>query len=187
MADLIPVERLPPLADTQLSDAQRQVVASIIAGPRGGLRGPFVPMLRSPELALRASQLGEYLRFNCAVPKRLREFAILLTAAHWRQNYEWHAHASLAGAAGVAPATLADLAAGRKPTDMADDEAIIYEFCTELHRDHQVTDRTYGTAVELLGEPGVVDLCGLCGYYALLAMLLNVAVTPLPQGATHTF
>ncbi len=45
-----------------------------------------------------------------------------------------------------------------------------------------MSDTTYGRTVELFGERGVIDLCGLCGYYSLLAMVMNVARTPLPAG-----
>jgi len=118
---------------------------------------------------------------------KLREFAILITARHWAQRYEWHVHAPLAENAGMSRAIIDELAMDHRPAGMDAGEATIYDFCTELHRTHGVSDDTYVAAQRLLGDAGIVDLCGLCGYYAMLAMLLNVARTGLPEGAQPAF
>jgi 4-carboxymuconolactone decarboxylase len=180
-------ERLPPLADAALSAAQRRAVEAITQGPRGRLGGPFKALLRSPELCQRTQMLGEYLRYDSGITPRLRELAILATARHWRQNYEWNAHAPLAERAGLPRALIDALAAGRSPDPLADDEAAVLGFCNELHKTHGVTDAVYERTREALGEVGVVELCGICGYYALLAMVLNVARTSLPPGAEAAF
>ncbi|MFT3905450.1 MAG: carboxymuconolactone decarboxylase family protein [Steroidobacteraceae bacterium] len=181
------MERLGALPAESLDDAQRRVAATLAAGPRGALRGPFVPLLRSPELCDRTQHLGEFLRYQCSVPERLRELAIIQTARLWQQTYEWHVHAPLALRAGVASETIAALAAGHRPERLQDDEALIIDFCVELHGHHSVSDGTYARALALLGERGVVDLVGLCGYYALLAMVLNVAQSALPAGSQPAF
>jgi 4-carboxymuconolactone decarboxylase len=181
-------ERLAPLPEAALSPAQRRVADAMREGPRGRLSGPFVALLRSPELCQRAQLLGEYLRFESIVPQRLRELAILTTARHWRQNYEWLTHAPIAERAGLARGLIDAIAAGASggssvPAEAAPDEAIVLRFCRELHETHAVSDAAYAQARELLGEDGIVELCGLCGYYALLAMVLNVARTaPPPDG-----
>ncbi len=179
--------RLPPLDDATLSAAQRRVVDAITQGPRGRLSGPFIALLRSPELCQRTQMLGEYLRYDSDITPRLRELAILATARHWHQNYEWNSHAAIAERAGLPRALIDALAEGRSPDPVADDEAAVLGFCRELHQKHAVGDATYARARELLGEAGVVELCGICGYYALLAMVLNVARTPLPAGAKAPF
>ncbi|MGA8708752.1 MAG: carboxymuconolactone decarboxylase family protein [Steroidobacteraceae bacterium] len=179
--------RLPPIAEVHLTEAQRQARAAIMQGPRGRLSGPFVPLLRSPELCQRTQLLGEYLRFGSVIPQRLRELAILSTARHWRQSFEWQTHAPIAQGLGLAAGTLAALAAGLAPDALAADEAVVLEFCHQLHTTHAVSDQTYAAARDLLGEPGVIELCGLCGYYALLAMVLNVARTPPPVGGPSPF
>lgn len=178
-----PPDRLPPIPPEELSPAQRRAADALVRGPRGALFGPFVPMLRSPELLERAQRLGEYLRYRSALAPRLRELAILTTARHFRQSYEWYVHAPPALAAGVAAPTLSSLAAGRRPEPLAPDEAAVYDFCIELHSGRVVSDATYAAAVKVLGEIGVVDLCGVCGYYGLLAMTMNAARTALPAGA----
>ncbi len=179
--------RLPPIAEPHLSEAQRQVRAAILQGPRGRLSGPFIALLRSPELCQRTQLLGEYLRFGSVIPQRLRELAILATARHWHQNFEWQAHAPIAQSLGISAETIAALASGVAPAALAAEESVVLDFCRELHTTHAVSDQTYAAARELLGEPGVVELCGLCGYYALLAMVLNVARTPPAAGGPSPF
>lgn len=176
-------DRLPPIPPDELTSDQRRAAAALERSRRGALFGPFVPMLRSPELMDRAQRLGEYLRYDSAIPRRLRELAILVTARHFRQSYEWHVHAPAAVEAGLAGPTLAALAEGRRPEALQADEAVVYDFCTELHGRHEVSDSTYARARALLGEQGVIDLCGVCGYYGLLALVMNAARTPLPPGA----
>ena len=164
-----------------MSPAQRQAAEAIAAGPRGGLRGPFNAWLRSPELADRAQRLGEYLRFRSSVPKRLNELAILITARAWDAEFEWHAHYPLALRAGLDPAVAADIAAGKRPAVMAEDEAAVFDFATELRRDRRVSEAVFARAKAALGEQGVVDLIGVLGYYDLVSMTLNVAQVKPPE------
>lgn len=178
-------DRLPPIPSQALTPAQRRTADALVQGRRGALFGPFVPMLRSPKMLDRAQRLGEYLRYESAIPAKLRELAILVTARHFRQAYEWHVHAPAAAQAGLATESIEALAEGRRPEALQRDEAVIYDFCTELHRTHQVSDEAYAAACTLLGEQGLVDLCAVCGYYGLLALVMNVARTPLPEGVTE--
>jgi len=176
-------DRLPLLSRDEMTPEQQRAADALVRGRRGALFGPFVPLLRSPELLDRAQRLGEYLRYDSALPARLRELAILVTARHFRQAYEWHVHAPAGIEAGLAPETLAGIAADDRPPSMRADEAVIHDFCSELHVRHEVSDATYAAALTLLGERGLVDLCGVCGYYGLLALVMNAARTPLPEGA----
>jgi 4-carboxymuconolactone decarboxylase len=158
------------------------VADAIAGGPRGGLRGPFQAWLRSPEFANRMQKVGEYLRFESRVPGRLNELAILVTARAWDAQYEWYAHHRLAMEAGLDPAIAADIAEGRRPAAMQDDEAVVYDFCTELRATRGVSDATLARATALLGEDGVIDLIGVSGYYDVVSMTLNVAQVALPDG-----
>jgi 4-carboxymuconolactone decarboxylase len=173
-------ERFPVLTDRQMSPEQKAVADAIRSGPRASLGGPFNAWLRSPQLADRAQKVGEYIRFQSSVPKRLNEFAILITARHWNAKYEWYAHYPLALQAGLKPQVAADLAHGRRPAGMAADEAAVYDFCTELRRDRRVSDETFAAAKAALGEQGVIDLVAVSGYYDLVSMTLNVAEVPAP-------
>jgi 4-carboxymuconolactone decarboxylase len=174
--------RFKPLTPEEMTPEQRQVAAAIVAGPRGGMRGPFSALLRSPELADRAQKLGEYVRFRSSLPKALNELAILVTARHWTAQYEWYAHARLAAEAGLAPALIAALAEGKPPAEMSREESVVYAFCSELLERHEVSDATFAAAREAFGERGIVDLVGASGYYGLVSMVLNVARQPLPNG-----
>ena len=188
-------DRLPPLAADALTDAQRRVAAELAAGPRGGVIGPFVPLLRSPELLQHAQRMGEYLRYRSAIGTRLSELVILLIARFWSQQVEWSIHVPIAVAAGIAADTIAAIASGRRPTALSDDEAIVYDFCFELNVDQDVCDVTFDRALARFGEHGVVDLMGLNGYYTFLAMLMNGAHTapaatpaiPLPPFPPRTW
>jgi 4-carboxymuconolactone decarboxylase len=166
-----------------MTETQKRVYESIAGGPRGGVRGPFNALLRSPELADRVQKVGEYLRFNSALPPRLNELAILINARFWGSKYEWYAHRPLAEKGGLAPAIADDIARNARPTSMQADETVVYEFCTALHTTHGVDDVLFKRAVGALGERGVIDLIGVSGYYTLVSMVLNVADIPLPPGA----
>jgi len=178
-------DRMPPIPADKLTDAQKKAQQEIAAGLRGakGLRGPFVPLLRSPELMTPLQKAGEYLRYRSSLGVRLTEFVVLLIARRWNQEYEWHAHEKSAREAGVAGQTIAAIRECRRPAEMDADQAIVYDFCAQLAETTKVSDEIYGRALSHFGEQGVIDLIGLIGYYSLLAMVLNVAQTPLPDGA----
>jgi len=175
--------RFRPLAEGEMSEAQRKVYCDIAAGPRGGVRGPFNALLRSPDLADRAQKLGEWVRFNSSLPERLKEFAILVTARYWSAQYEWHSHHAHALKAGLDPRLAAELAQGKRPSGMSGEEAAVHDFCKQLHENKAVDDATYARAVEHFGERGTVDLIGVIGYYTLVSIILNVDRVPLPGGA----
>jgi 4-carboxymuconolactone decarboxylase len=176
--------RFKPLIESEMSEAQRKAAGEVASGPRGRLNpdGPSALFLRSPELMSRTQKVGEYLRFNSSLPLRLNEFAILITARQWDAQVEWLVHHPLALKAGLAPEVAADLAQGKRPAAMKDDEAIIYQFCKELHETKKVSDPTFKAMLDKFGERGVIDLVALNGYYTMLAMVLNVAQQPLPGG-----
>jgi 4-carboxymuconolactone decarboxylase len=174
--------RFPDLPKEGMTDAQKRVYEAIAGGPRGSVRGPFAVLLRSPELADRVQKLGEHLRFHSTLPARLNEFAILINARFWGSKYEWYAHRPLALKGGLAESIADDVANGRRPAGMKDDEALVFDFCSVLHRQHFVDDALFTRAVSVLGEQGVVDLIGVSGYYSLVSMVLNVAEVPLPTG-----
>jgi 4-carboxymuconolactone decarboxylase len=183
MIDKASTERLPRIPPEQMSEAQKKAAAEIAAGPRGELRGPFISLLRSPELMTRVQRVGEYLRYQCPLDRRLMEFATLIAARFWSQSYEWQSHYKHAMKAGLAPAIADALADGRRPAGMAEDEEIVYELLTESLHNKSVSDATYARALAKFGEPGVVELVTVAGYYLMLAMVLNTARKALPPGA----
>lgn len=178
-------DRLPPIPASEWTPDQRRLAQPIIDGPRGALISPFVPLLRSPELMDHAQRMGEYLRYRSSIGLRLSELAICITARQWSQQVEWAIHAPIAEREGIAPAALADIAQGRQPSALQADEAVLYAFCTELHRHHGVSDATWQAATALWGEQGVIDLIGVNGYYTFLSMVMNSARTTVPPSTAQ--
>jgi 4-carboxymuconolactone decarboxylase len=180
-------QRMAEIPLDKMTAAQRTIADAIVSGPRKGMGGPFNAWLRSPELADRLQKVGEYVRFNSSLDRRVNEMAIIMTAQAWGSQYEWHAHAPLAIKAGLDPAIVAAIGAGRKPDNMKDDEAIVWEFTTQLRRDHGVDDAIYAKALEKFGENGIMDLVAVNGYYDVVSMTLNVARVSPPAGAELPF
>lgn len=174
-------DRLGPIPFAQMSASQQVAAQAVIDGPRGALYGPFVPLIRSPELMSAAQRMGEYLRYRSAIGTRLTELAILVTARQWSQPVEWAIHAPIAKEYGIADETIAAIAERRRPQELLADEELVIEFCLQLHQQQRVDDVTYAAALAAFGEHGVVDLMGINGYYTLLAMVMNAAQTAVPQ------
>ena len=175
-------ERMQKIPEDKMTPAQKQAAAALAAGPRGEVKGPFVALLRSPDFMDRVQRVGEYVRFRCPFDKRINEMAAAITARYWTQQFEWWAHARQALEAGLKPAIAEAIAEGRRPIGMAEDEEIVYDFLTELLVNKGVCDATYERTLKKFGEPGVIDLIGISGYYGLLAMVMNVARTAVPEG-----
>ncbi len=173
--------RFPEISREQMTDAQKRVYDEI-AQSRGFVRGPFIPLLRSPDLADRWQKFGGYVRFETSLPARLNEFAILITARFWGAKYEWRAHKPLAVKGGLAEAIAEDLAQNKRPANMKPDEELVYDFCTVLHRQHSIDDPLFRRALETLGERGVVDLVAVSGFYSAVSMMLIAAKISIPPG-----
>jgi 4-carboxymuconolactone decarboxylase len=178
-----PDDRMPRIPDDQLTDEQRKAIEEFKAKRGREPSGPFIPLTRSPAVLNAATYLGAYLRYESDLPMEISELAIIITARRWSQNYEWIAHRQIAEKAGLPPTVADAIREGRRPTDLNDDQQIVYDFCTEVHSNGQVSDVTYAAAKGRFGERGVIDLATICGYYSLLAIVMNVARTPLPKDA----
>lgn len=179
-------ERMPALPMESMTEAQKTAAEELIAGPRGAVFGPFIPLLRSPELMNRLQKVGEYIRFHSALETRINEFVMLVVSRQWTQQFEWCMHYPLALKAGVRQDVLDALAEGRRPANMAHDEEAAYDFCEELARTHGVSDATYERAVATFTEPGLIDLVALVGYFSTVSMVMNVARTPPMKDSTST-
>lgn len=176
-----PADRMPPLDPAKMNEAQKKAALELTAGPRGGVKGPFIPLLRSPELMDRLQKVGEYLRFKSSLEPRINEFLMCVVSREWTQQFEWFVHVPLALKAGIKQETLKSLSEGRRPVGMAEDEEIAYDFWDELARTKGVSDATYKRAVNTFGEAGIIDMLGLLGYFTTVSMVMNVAHTPPPK------
>jgi 4-carboxymuconolactone decarboxylase len=173
-------DRLPPIPADAMTAPQRQAVADFRTARKAELTGPFIPLLRSPEVMSRTRALGDYLRYQTKLGPRHSEFVILMAARSWSQQYEWAVHYPIAIKAGVTPDVATAIAERRRPAGMTGDEATLYDFCDELMRTQAVGDATYARMTAAFGEQGVIDTVGIVGYYTMLAMVLNTARTPPP-------
>src|SRR5688572_11424453 len=162
-------ERLPmPQADA-MSPEQRAAAQALVAGPRKGVYGPFLPLLRSPQLLDRVARVGEYLRFESVLDARVRELVTCAVSRHVTNQFEWLMHAPLAVKAGVAPATIEALRAGARPRGLPADEEAALDFTSELLHTHGTSEPTYASALAQFGEQGVVELATLVGYFAMVS------------------
>ena len=174
-------ERMPPIPSEKMTDAQRKAVADYKA-----IRGvdltapPWTILLRVPSQVVPALQIRLHYLNDSALNQRLTEFAILIAARRWTNNWEWNAHAPAATRAGLKTDIVAALSEGRRPSAMADDETLVYELCQELLANQSISDGTYARAVATFGEAGVVELASIQGYYTYLALVMNAARVTVP-------
>jgi 4-carboxymuconolactone decarboxylase len=179
--------RFPQLTMDQLSDAQKPLGEQIVKVSSVGLAGPYNPMIRSPVLGQRLFDLFHYLRWETSVPTRLNEFAILIIGRQWRSQVEWYAHAPLAAKAGLSPEIIAELKADRRPSNMAEDEALVYDLVTELTTTKKLSDETFARARKLFNDQQIVDLTAVAGNYVMVAMMLAMAEESTPPGIEPPF
>jgi 4-carboxymuconolactone decarboxylase len=182
--------RFAPLKAEELNPAQKAWAEMIAAPPRNAkfTNPPYRAYIRNPDLAPRLTAMSEYLRWNTSLPPRLSELAILITARQWTAQYEWFAHYPLALKGGLDPGIANDIAAGKRPANMKDDEAALYDLAMALYVDKKVSDPVYKAALEKFGERGIMDIIGIIGYYDITSMTLitmqagapNDSVPPLP-------
>jgi 4-carboxymuconolactone decarboxylase len=178
-------QRFTPLSQRDMTLEQQRVAQAVATGPRGGLRGPFHALLRSPELADRVRHLGDYVRFASIVPGALRELAILLVARFWSAHYEWNAHRKHAIAAGLDPSVADAIEMGGRPAKLSPDETLVYDLVTELLHDKDISDATFAAANRRFGERMLIELIGTAGYYGFISLVLNASRTPVAQGEKH--
>ena len=179
--------RFPQLTLDQLSEAQKPLSDQVMKVSSVGIGGPYNLLLRSPVLGQLLFDLFDYLRWKTTVPTRLNEFAILIIGRQWRSQVEWFAHAPIATKAGLSPDTIAELKAGKRPSKMAEDEAVVYDFVTELTTTHKVSDATFTRARKLFSDQQIVDLTAVAGNYIMVAMILAMAEQTVPPDKEEPF
>lgn len=176
--------RLPQLTMDQLDEKQKPLGEQIMKVSSVGLGGPYNPLLRSPVLGQRLFDLFYYLRWDTSVPIKLNEFAILIIGRQWRSQVEWFAHAPIAAKAGLSPQIIAEL---KQPSNMAEDEAVTYDFVTELTTTQKVSDATYARAKKVFSDQQIVDLTAVAGNYVMVAMILAATETTVPPDRQEPF
>jgi len=179
--------RFPQFTMDQLTEAQKPLGDQIVKVSSVGIGGPYNLLLRSPVLGQRLFDLFDYLRWKTSVPTRLNEFAILIIGRQWRSQVEWFAHAPIATKAGLSPDIIAELKANKRPSKMAEDEAVTYDFVTELTTTHKVSDETFARAKKVFNDQQLVDLTAVSGNYIMVAMILAMAEQSVPPDKVEPF
>ena len=179
--------RFPQLTMDQLDEKQKPLGEQIMKVSSVGLGGPYNPMIRSPVLGQRLYDLFYYLRWQTSVPTKLNEFAILIIGRQWTSQVEWFARAPLAAKAGLSADIIAELKAGKRPSGMAEDEALVYDFVTELTTTKKLSDETFAWAKKLFNDQQIVDLTAVAGNYVMVAMMLAMAEETVPPGKEEPF
>jgi 4-carboxymuconolactone decarboxylase len=179
--------RFPQLTMDQLDEKQKPLGEQIMKVSSTGIGGPYNPMLRSPVLGQRLFDLFHYLRWETSVPARLNEFAILIIGRQWRSQVEWFAHAPIAAKAGLSPDIIAELKASKRPSNMAEDEALVYDFVTELTTAKKLSDETFARARKVFNDQQIVDLTAVAGNYVMVAMMLAMAEQSVPPDKEEPF
>jgi 4-carboxymuconolactone decarboxylase len=172
-------DRMPPIPAEKMTDAQKQAAAQFKANRGQEVFGPFVPLMRSPEVMLRTMALGDYLRYKTVLGNPLNEFVILLTARHFTQHYEWSVHYPIAVDGGLNAGIAKAIAEGRRPAGRSADQELAYDFTMELLKNQSVSDATYRRAIARFGDQGTIEMVGVVGYYTFQSMVLNTARTPV--------
>ena len=175
--------RFRPLTYAELNPEQKAYIDREIASGRKSFDGPTNIYLRSPEMANAGRSVQRYLRFEAPTEHKLKEIVIMLTARFWGGQYVWYSHRKFAIEAGLSPAFIDAMAVGKRPGPMTADEAAVYDFFTELLATRQVSDATYKTLVDRLGERTLVELVALMGHYHTNTALFAIDRYPLPDGA----
>lgn len=173
--------RIELTPEAERTPEEREVCQEAVSGIRGRVPAPMIAWLKNPELARRGQRLGELLRYQTTLEPRLSELAILITARHWTAHYEWTVHKREGLKAGMDPEVVAAIAERRAPALGDARERAVYDVSTSLIETRRVPDALYRRGVEALGERGMVELVGILGYYALVAMTLNVFELGMPE------
>jgi len=169
----------PPLAD--MSPEEKSAYDEAAAGLRGHAPAPMAAWLRNPELARRAQKLGEYIRFQIDLSPRLRELAVLVIARHWSAHHEWRIHKEKAIEQGLSPHIITAITARRRPRFEDDPERVVYDIAMSIVDTRTLPDALYREGVAALGEPGVVELVSVLGYYTFVSMTLLAFEIGLPE------
>jgi 4-carboxymuconolactone decarboxylase len=178
-------ERYPTLKADQLNAEQKAYIENLQKPPRNNTTAlqnpPYKVYMRSPELAAKLESVSDYVRWGTGQPPRLTELAIMITARQWSSQWIWRGHYRAAVRGGLDPSVGADIAAGKRPDKMKEDETVLYNYAMEMYRDRSVSDQTYAAAVKQFGEKGLIDLVATMGYYDTVAMTLITAKAVAPK------
>lgn len=187
--------RCPPIPPADLNEDQHSLFESMSAGigekyaadfkttrSDGALLGPWNAWLHDPELGAAFWTVTQAMTKARRIPDDARQIAILATGAHFGAAYELYAHGSVARSKhGMTARRVATLAAGERPEDLSDDEAVAFDVATALLKGGILPTALYDQAVLTFGQLGANELIYLVGHYAFVSMTLNGFDVPVPD------
>ena len=174
--------RIPLITSKDQIPASGQTAAESIIGSRGGIHGPFVAFLHSPEIAQRVAHLGAYVRFEGTLDMRVRVLAAMTVAREYEAMYVWGAQTGGARRLGVPETTIAAIR-DNQSQGIPPEDAQIVEFTRTLLRKHRVDDATFKAMQERFGNDALIQLTTAIGYYSLLCMTVNACELEAGPGA----
>jgi 4-carboxymuconolactone decarboxylase len=150
----------------------------LVAGPRGGVSGPYKIWVRNGPLVRALVDLDTHLNSTGSLSAVDRELAILVGAERWDAAYIASAHAPRALECGVPAHVVAAVLAGKVPTFSDPRQELVYNLTRELHDGGVLSDEMFERAIEVFGHDGLSDLIALLGYYTAVALTLNAYAVP---------
>ena len=166
--------RLPNLNDrSQVPETLREAYDQVAALRGGSVSGPYGVLLQSPEIAMRAAALGNFVRWHSDLTPEQREIAVLTTARATNAAVMWASHVRLGREAGVREKVIDVIGQNGDRSILSDEEAEIIDYVEQLMANHRVDNETFAALHARLGDVSIVDLTGLVGYYAFVGTVLN--------------
>lgn len=142
-----------------------------------------------PRLGPAFQAMAHVVLFQCALPERDREIAIIRTGALTRSEYEWGMHVSIyAAKCGLSAEQVGELTQGAgwerlSPTLWSESDRLIVRMVDELHHHSTVSDATWQALSATWPQDQVIELIFASSFYHMAAFFLNAAAVPLEEGS----
>jgi 4-carboxymuconolactone decarboxylase len=174
--------RLPHITSKDQVAAKHHAVFDSIVASRGGVQGPFLMFMHSPEVAGRVAHLGAYVRFEGELDMKIRVLAAMTVAREFEAMYVWGAQTGGARRQGVAEETITAIRENHS-RGIPPDDADIVEFTRQLLRKHRADEALFKKLQARLGNDQLIQLTTAIGYYTMLGMTVNACELEAAQGA----
>jgi 4-carboxymuconolactone decarboxylase len=175
------MSRLPEIDPAKLSPEQRAIYDRMMR-ERGHMRGPFAVWLRNAELCEHTLKLQEMFAARVKLERRLLELMILVAARSASAQYAWFIHEPHARKFGIAPEIIQAIRERRTPAFTREDERLVYDLTLELNNTRALSESSYTRGMAMFGEQVMVELVSAIGFYAMVAITLNVFAVTVPKG-----
>jgi 4-carboxymuconolactone decarboxylase len=176
----VPVSRLEPIVEASQVPPEGRADFEAVIASRGRINAPQSIIMYSPALSSRATALNDALR--SALDPHDYELAVLVAAREFPIDFVWHAHVPTALRVGVSEELVEAIRTGGAVSDATDRERVIVNLGRELIGQRNVTQGTFDSAREELGEKLLVEVLMTMGNYLMIGCVL-IAAEVEPSGA----